>query len=105
MKATAVRQSPLDGKGLFALRSFRSGEVVEQLDGEIVWRQSRSKYAIAIDHGRSLLLGGKCRFVNAAHGLQGNSANVRFSIKRGALIATRDIKAGEELLAEYTDSI
>jgi hypothetical protein len=104
-KNTAVKQSPLNGKGLFALRSFRKGAIVEPLEGEIVWRKSSSKYAIAIDHSRSLILAGKCKYVNAAYGLQGNVPNVRFSLKRAALIAMRDVAAGEELLAEYTNSL
>ena len=94
---TVVRPSLLHGKGLFAVRDFRRGQVVETVDGEIVLRESNSRFAVAMSGRRSLILTNKAKWIN--HGT-GDDANVVINLKRG-VVATKDIKAGDELLARY----
>lgn len=98
MKKTAVRSSTIHGKGLFATSDLRKGELVHPIEGEIVLRDSKSKFAIRLPQRRTLILSGKCRFVNSGFG---EDPNVVFDIKREHIIAIRDITAGEELLASY----
>lgn len=98
MNNTRVSRSPLHGKGLFARRAFRTGETVECIEGNIVLRESNSKYAIALSGRRSLILTGKVKFVNAAWGID---ANVVFNVRKGLLIAIADIADGDELIARY----
>ena len=98
MKKTVVRPSPIHGKGLFAIVDLKKGELVHPIEGEIVLRGSDSKYAIRLPQRRTLILSGKCRFVNSAYGDQ---VNVVLDIKREHIVAIKDIAAGEELLAKY----
>ena len=98
MKKTVVRPSPIHGKGLFATVDLKKGEFAHPIEGEIVLRDSESKYAIRLPQRRTLILAGKCRFVNSGYG---DEPNVVLDIKRGHIIALRDIAAGEELLAKY----
>lgn len=98
MKNTEVRQSPIQGKGLFSCRSFLTGEIVEEIDGEIVLRDSKSKYAIPMSGGRTMILCNKVKFVNHS-----TNPNVTFNLKRWALIAIRDISKGEELTSFYAN--
>jgi SET domain-containing protein len=95
MKDTVVRDSTIHGKGLFANRAFHKGERVEVVVGEIVLRESTSKYALRLSGRRSLILTNKTKYVNHSR-----DPNVRIDPKRG-LIALRDIEAGEELLSRY----
>jgi SET domain-containing protein len=95
MRNSVVKPSTVHGKGLFALRDFAAGDRVELVEGEIVLRQSESKYAIALSGRRSLLLTNKVKYVNHS-----SEPNVRIDPRRG-LIAVRAIAAGEELLAAY----
>lgn len=101
MKNTVVLRSPIDGKGLFAFRDFSEGETIENVTGYLQadWdKPSKSKYALMLGKKRTLVLAGKCRFVNHS-----TEPNVSFKIgkKNWTLIALRDIKAGEELTSRY----
>lgn len=99
MKNTVVSTSGVHGKGLYACRDFGEGEVVEPIEGDIVLRESESKYAIRLSGRRSLILTNKTKFVN--HADSAAEQNVVFDIKKEALVAVRPIKAGEELLSRY----
>lgn len=98
-KTCVVRPSPLHGRGLFACRAFRPGEVIEPVEGEIVLRESRSKYAIPLRGRRSLILTGKTRYINHAEGPANVAIRVRGMV--GHVVALVDIRAGDELLAKY----
>lgn len=96
MRNTAIRPSPIDGRGLFAVRAFKAGETVEVVEYEIVLRESQSKYAIPLKDHRSAILLNKTKFVNHSR-----EPNVVFRLKEGRLVAVRDIAAGEELTSAY----
>lgn len=96
MKTTRVSKSTVAGKGLFACQDFAAGEKVEEMTGEIFYGESKSKFACRLPKGKTLILTGKIRMVNAAYGC---TPNVRITLK--GLIATADIKAGEELFSRY----
>ena len=96
MRTTIIKPSPLHGKGLFALKDFSIGELVEVIDGEIILAKSRSKYSMRMSKGRSLILTNKTKFIN--HSL---TPNVEFNINKAAVYAIAAIAAGEELTCEY----
>jgi SET domain-containing protein len=100
MKNTVVKPSPIDGKGLFALRNFAEGEIVEPIEGRIVFGTSQNKYALPIPSRhrgkQSIILTNKVRYVNGS-----GSPNVRFDLKKRGLVALRAIAAGEELTSKY----
>ena len=95
-KNTIIRPSPIHGKGLFALRSFRRGEAIEAIEGEIVLYESKSRFAIALTMRRWLILTNKVKYVNAS-----SHPNVKFDSRHWRLVATRDIEIGDELTSEY----
>jgi hypothetical protein len=95
MSNTRVSPSPIHGKGLFARLAFVTGERVEGIEGNIILGESRSKYAIMLRGGRSLVLTGKAKWINHSR-----EPNVRLDLKKG-VIAIRDIAEGEELFSRY----
>jgi len=97
MKSTVVRPSPIDGKGLFACRDFQKGEVVEPIEGEVVLRESESKFALPMSGRRSFILLNKVKYVNSSNA----NPNVSFNLKKLQLVAIRDIQCGEELVSVY----
>src|SRR4051794_32745014 len=99
MKNTVVKNSQRHGRGLFALRNISAGECIEPIQGDIVLRESSSKYAMSLTGRRSLILTNKTKFVNFSR-----PSNSSFNLRKQALVATRDIVAGEEITAEY-DSV
>jgi uncharacterized protein len=96
MNLTRVKQSPIHGKGLFANRKIEPKQVIMPIDGEIVLRRSKSRFAIWLREGQSLILAGKGRYVNHS-----SSPNAYFSLKKMAIIATQPIEAGDEITAIY----
>lgn len=96
MKNTQVKASTIHGKGLFAVRKFVAGEAIEDIEGEIVLRESSSKYAIQLSGRRTLLLTNKSKYVN-----QSQEPNCVLNLRKCKIVALRDIAAGEELTAAY----
>ena len=96
MKNSVVRPSTLHGKGLFACRDFKAGEGIEPIEGEIVLRESHSKYAVPLRGKRSLLLTNKTKHVNWS-----TDPNVVLDSKKWQVVAIKDIAAGDELTCEY----
>ena len=95
-RRTVVRKSALHGRGLFAVGSFSAGEAVEDIEGEIVHRDSRGKYTIKLPGKRTLILTNKTKLINHA-----SDPNVVFDAKKWKVVAIRDIADGEELTSEY----
>lgn len=96
MRSTIVRPSQIEGRGLFALRDFSAGEVVESITYEILWGESESKYVMVLSKGRLAVLKNKTKYVNAS-----GDPNVSFDLDRG-LVASRAIATGDELTSDYT---
>jgi hypothetical protein len=108
-----VRNSPVHGYGVFALRKIRKGTtVVEYLGDRITHEQADERYAdkdekdnhtflftvnskIVIDAGRN---GNEARFIN--HGCDPNCES-GIMAKRVFIDALRTIQPGEELVYDY----
>lgn len=99
-----VRESKIEGKGVFALRDFRKGErVVEwgkrkeltQAELQSLSEDMRMRYTSTVG-GKKLLSGEPMRFVN-------HSCNPNTNPKDNGDVALRDIRPGEEITSQYKD--
>ncbi len=101
-----VRQSPINGNGLFAAKNICKGEVV------IRWQNTRElsceEYKnlsqddlkfIDVQNGRVFLVGEPERFIN--HSCEANTIYGQFE-GISCDIASRDILEGEEITSDYT---
>lgn len=101
-ESIVVKESALEGLGIFANRDFEAGDVV------VPWRASRQltrdeaarlpatnkKYLSRLKDGSYILLGIPERYVN--HSCEPNT-----KVENNADIAIRVIKKGEEITADY----
>jgi len=106
----AVRSSPIEGLGMFALRPFSPGErirrinVVREVTSEAPLREDLGERADHCDYpdGKVVLLGFPDRHVN--HSCNPN-AYVLYKEDGCYLVARRDIRAGEEVTCDYNINI
>lgn len=89
-----VRRSPIHGRGVFALRRFRGGEVIGEAAGSPTRRDGA--YVLWLRDGSGVAVKNAFRFVN--HSLRPN-AEFDGTIVR----ALRAIPAGREITAHYGD--
>ncbi|WP_112174931.1 SET domain-containing protein [Paraburkholderia unamae] len=112
MKRVSVRQSPIHGKGVFALRALDAGERIFEYKGLVTtWREATRHCARREHEGHTFLFGlSDGRVIDGARG--GNSArwlnhacaaNCEAIEASGRVFiqARRSIKAGEELFIDY----
>lgn len=110
MQDVAVRASPIQGLGIFALRSFRAGErirrvnVVREVTPECPIREDLGE---RVDHcsypdGKIVLWGFPDRHVN--HSCDPNAYEM-FEGESSYFVARRDISAGEEITFDYNINI
>ncbi|WP_321818576.1 MULTISPECIES: SET domain-containing protein [unclassified Paraburkholderia] len=112
MKRFAVRSSPVHGRGVFALRSLREGELLVEYKGKRMgWRQAISAHRASGESGHTFFFGlADGRVIDGAQG--GNSArwlnhacepNCRAFEMDGRVFieAARDVERGEELFLDY----
>ncbi len=99
-----VRKSKIEGKGVFANRNFKKGEVVlkwdtsHELTKEDADKLSeKEKKFVPFVHGKYLLLQSPERYVN--HSCDANTHAGNFCD-----IAKRDIEKGEEITANYSET-
>lgn len=113
MRRTAVRWSPIHGRGVFALRHIGAGEVLFEYKGKLLsWKDAQHRYQrSAADAGHTFFFDlDDGRVIDGGHG--GNSARwVNHSCapnceteQQGSRVyfhALRDIAPGEELFIDY----
>ena len=100
-----VKNSNIEGKGVFALRDFKKGEIV------LRWNMSRilskeeveklneeEKEYISFLNGKYVIMQEPERYVN--HSCEPNTTAKNFCD-----VAITDIKAGEEITADYTEEL
>lgn len=100
-----VKKSKIHGKGVFASRNFKKGEVVlkwdisHRLTKEEVDKlpENEKRYIICMD-GRYILMQPPARYIN--HSCDANTYADNFCD-----IAKRDIKKDEEITGDYSDDI
>ncbi|MFH1029797.1 MAG: SET domain-containing protein [bacterium] len=98
-----VKKSKIRGKGVFAARNFKKGEVVIKWEWKKVFSKDEVKKLpeeivkyISKYNGKYILMGEPERYVN--HSCEANTKDVN-----GADVAKRDIKKGEEITACYSN--
>jgi SET domain-containing protein len=107
MPDVIVKSSSIHGRGLFAARAFKAGEVVVKwaharlLTADELSRipSSELPYLNRLSDGSVLLMGEPERYMNHSCRPNTKTSNDRCDI------ALRDIAAGEELTSDYTDSL
>ncbi len=110
MDPIEVRNSPIQGLGVFALRAFAPGEyirtirIVREITGEAPLREELGERADHCDYpdGKVVLLDFPDRHLN--HSCDPN-AWVRYDEESCALFARRAIAAGEEITCDYNINI
>ena len=104
-EALIVKKSAIEGRGVFAGRDFKRGEVVtiwdtsHQLTPEEVKKLTKTelRYVVYLK-GKRLLLQPPARYVN--HSCDANTHADNFCD-----VAKRDIKSGEEITADYSETM
>ncbi|WP_321817058.1 MULTISPECIES: SET domain-containing protein [unclassified Paraburkholderia] len=112
MKRFAVRRSPVHGRGVFALRTLREGELLVEYKGKRMgWRNAVAAHGTTGLSGHTFFFGlADGRVIDGAQG--GNSArwlnhacepNCRAFEMDGRVYieAARDVMRGEELFLDY----
>lgn len=99
----SVKESKIEGKGVFAERDFKKGEVVLKWDtknllteDEVAKMPPDERSYVSYFKGKYILMQEPERYVN--HACEANTYAKDF-----ADVALRDIKKGEEITADYTD--
>jgi SET domain-containing protein len=100
-----VRESRIEGKGVFAIRDFKKGETVIKWDISRQITPAEAELASAEDKRYLAYRGGKiivqqvpAKYVN--HCCDPNTYVVDFCD-----VALRDINAGEEITSDYSDDL
>ncbi|MFX1766286.1 SET domain-containing protein-lysine N-methyltransferase [Paraburkholderia sp. A1RI-2L] len=112
MKRVTVRQSPVHGKGVFALLPLRAGERIFEYKGMVTtWREAARWNARRSDLGHTFLFGlSDGRVIDGGRGGNGArwlnhacAANCEAVEGNGRVFieAIRDIAPGEELFIDY----
>lgn len=100
-----VKNSHIEGKGVFALRDFKEGEIVlnwdtsHNLPKEIVDKMSNEeKKYISFLNGKYVIMQEPEKYVN--HSCEPNTTAKNFCD-----VVLRDIKKGEEITGDYTEEL
>lgn len=97
-----VKESKVEGLGVFARRDFRKGEVVIRWQKQVLLSREQAKdlpgnvqrYLSRVDNHTYVLLGTPERYVN-------HSCDPNTKVASDADVAIRDIKKDEEITADY----
>lgn len=97
-----IKKSKIHGKGVFANRGFKKGEIVIQWKTQNLLTQKEleelpskeKRYVSYFKDGKYILYGIPERYVN-------HSCATNTKTKNGADVAVRTIKKGEEITANY----
>ena len=104
-RSLEVKKSKIDGKGVFAARSFKKGDIVLRwkpllLKKEEFERISNIEKPFVAQIGRTFYhLPSPIRYVN--HSCEPNTQ----PLKLGIDIATRNIRKGEEITSDYLQKV
>ena len=101
-EAVEVRQSKIQGRGLYALRAFAPGEVLLRWDlSKTISREQLGslspdelRYTHRLDNGRVLIVQPPERYVN-------HSCNSNTEVRDFCDVAVVPIKCGDEITSDY----
>ncbi len=96
-----VKKSNIQGKGVFAKRDFKKGEIILKWNPKILEKTEVDKlkniqknYVYKIEENKFYLMQPPEKFVN-------HSCKANTNVKNNCDVAIRDIKKGEEITADY----
>lgn len=105
MKKIIVKNSKINGKGVFALCGFKNGDVVLHWDvsrvlskGEIDKMSEEEKNYVSFLNGKYIQMQEPEKYVN-------HSCDPNTNVKDFCDVAVRDIKEGEEITSNYEDEL
>lgn len=105
MNDLVIKDSKINGKGIFANRDFKKGEVVikwdvsHKLDKKDIEKISENeKKYVVFNGGDYILMQSPARYVN-------HSCNANTMPKNQTDIAIRDIRKGEEITSDYSKDL
>ncbi|EKD44233.1 MAG: hypothetical protein ACD_71C00206G0003 [uncultured bacterium (gcode 4)] len=98
-----IKQSDIHGKGVFATRDFKAGEIILQWDKSVILSDveferlsDNEKQYVNFMEGVHVYMQEPEKYVN-------HSSNPNTIAKQFCDIATRDIKEGEEITSNYDE--
>src|SRR3989344_1040867 len=100
MNGVVVKSSLIHGKGVFALRDFKQGEVVLRWNAKELTKKEfeklskKEKRYVEFSEGKYLLMQSQERYVN-------HSCDANTFARNLSDVAKRNIKKGEEITANY----
>ena len=105
VKDVIIKKSEIEGKGVFADRNFKKGEIVirwdisQKLTSEKLKKipEKEKRYVVHFE-GKNILMQSPAKYVN--HSCDANTSAINFCD-----IAKRDIKKGEEITANYSETM
>lgn len=103
MKDVIVKNSPIEGKGVYANRDFKKDEIVVKWDTSRIidkeelesFSQDDQDHSCCIGNGKYIIMQEPSKYVN-------HSCNPNTYVKNQCDVALRDIKKGEEITTDYS---
>lgn len=100
-----VKKFPIHGRGVFAARDFKKGEVVLHWDishilskEEVEKMNEEEKRYVAFSGGKYIIMQAPEKYVN-------HSCTANTWVKDFCDVAVRDISKGEEITADYSEEL
>ncbi len=103
MPDVLVKKSKISGKGIFAARDFKKGEVVLKWDSSRALSEQEAKALPEEEQDYISFLGGKYILMQPPERFVNHSCEANTSAKNFCDIANRNIKKGEEITADYEE--
>ncbi len=100
-----IKESLIDGKGIFASRNFKQGEVILHWDTTQVIDKSELKKLDEEEKKYITLVNGQYTKMQEPEKFVNHSYNPDTYVKNFCDVALRDISEGEEITSDYTDSL
>lgn len=99
-----VRMTPSKGRGLFASRPFRTGELLVRMEGWLSTTEQLDENWLAVQVGQDSWLCSTGELLDDC-GNHSCEPNAGFTTGEPVLFALRDIAAGEEICWDYSTSM
>ena len=96
-----IRQSDIHGKGVFAARDFKSGEIVLRWDKSVILSDKEAEKLSDDEKCYVNFMEGVHIYMQEPEKYVNHSLNANTIAKQFCDIATRDIKRGEEITSNY----
>ncbi len=103
MANVVVKKSKIQGKGVFAARNFKKGEVVIRWStcSKVLSKEQLAKLPLSKKKCTSYFKNGKYILFSSLGKYVNHSCNSNTKAKNGGDVAVRAIRKGEEITADY----